>query len=107
LVTPNTSPERIKKAAALSSAFLYVVSQSSITGGTGDFSAEQVAYFDRVTRESDNATRMIGFGINSAKTYRTACRHAVGAIIGSGFIRALQEDNIEKSIEEYISGILN
>jgi len=32
LITPNTSDERVQRAAELSSGFLYVVSQSSITG---------------------------------------------------------------------------
>ena len=106
LVTPNTSDERIKKASQLSTAFLYVVSQSSITGGSNDFSNEQIQYFNRVKEVTSSGSRMIGFGINSASSFNTACQYANGAIIGSGFIRALKKDNLQDSMEQYIQSIL-
>ncbi len=106
LITPNTSNERIKKAAKLSSAFLYVVSQSSITGTSAGVSMEQLAYFKRINDLSLEIPRLIGFGISDAESFNQACQYADGAIIGSAFIKALQRDNLEPSISTFIKSIL-
>jgi tryptophan synthase alpha chain len=34
---------------------------------------------------------MIGFGISNKETFRTACEHASGAIIGSKFVTLMGE----------------
>lgn len=110
LVTPQTSDERIRIADDLSSGFLYVVSQSSITGGSGDISEEQKSYFERIEGLDLKSPRLIGFGIHDRQTYETACRHAHGAIIGSAFIRAIDgcdEQSLETSITAFVSGIKN
>jgi len=83
------------------------LSRSSITGGSHEFTDEQIKYFNRIKEVSKDTPRMIGFGINSASSFKTASSYANGAIIGSGFIRALKKENVEKSIEEYIQSILN
>ncbi|MEL6631438.1 MAG: tryptophan synthase subunit alpha, partial [Bacteroidota bacterium] len=36
--------------------------------------------------------RLIGFGISDHQTFSAACQYAQGAIIGSAFIKALQQD---------------
>lgn len=89
LITPQTSEERIRMADKLSSGFIYMVSQSSITGKTGDISDEQVAYFERVNAMELNNPRLIGFGIHDKATKERAFHYANGAIIGSAFIRAV------------------
>jgi len=89
LITPMTSDERIRQADRLSSGFIYVVSSSSITGKSGDISAAQTAYFQRIKAMNLESPQLIGFGIHDKKTYDTACDHSDGAIIGSAYIRAL------------------
>ncbi len=108
LITPNTSDERIQKAAELSSGFLYVVSQSSITGAKTGISKEQLSYFERIKNMSFGTPKLIGFGISSAQTFNQACQYADGAIIGSAFIRAVSntEKPLEKNIHSFISSIL-
>ncbi|MEE9439235.1 MAG: tryptophan synthase subunit alpha [Saprospiraceae bacterium] len=106
LITPNTSNQRIALAARLSSAFLYVVSQSSITGSSKEFSTEQIAYFQRIKELKISTPTVLGFGISDASSYHQACQYANGAIIGSAFIRALKKDNLNKSIRDFIGGIL-
>src|SRR6201991_4279777 len=49
LVTPETSPERVRKVDALSSGFLYAVSSSSTTGKDKDLNDQQV-YFERLEK---------------------------------------------------------
>lgn len=104
LVTPETSDERIKQADKLSTAFLYVVAQSSITGGTSDISDSQQNYFQRLAQLDLTAARLIGFGIHNHETFAKASKNANGAIIGSAFIRMLEKDGIS-GIEEFVKGI--
>jgi len=105
LITPLTSEERIRQADRLSSAFIYVVSQTSITGKKGDIQSSQKEYFDRIEKMNLQSPRLIGFGIHDKASYDTACKYSHGAIIGSAFIRALDEENIERSISEFVKGI--
>jgi len=104
LITPETSNERIKQADTLSSAFIYVVSKSSITGSAKGLDTIQKEYFQRIDALDLNAPTLIGFGIHDKETYSEACKHANGAIIGSAFIRALEgEGTISNKVKGFIS----
>jgi len=106
LITPMTKDARIRLADELSDGFIYMVSQSSITGKKGDISNQQEAYFERIQRMNLATPRLIGFGIHDNATYTKACQYSHGAIIGSAYIRALAESNdIKKTTEEFISKI--
>ncbi len=107
LITPQTSEERILMADALSSGFVYMVSQSSITGKTGDISEEQIAYFERVNGMALKNPRLIGFGIHDKETKERAFHYANGAIIGSAFIRAVgnEEQTLEENIDQFFNRI--
>ncbi len=109
LITPQTSDDRIREIAATSSGFLYIVSSSSITGGSSEISDRQRAYFDRIAALQLDNPKLIGFGISDAKTFRTACEYFEGAIIGSAFIRALagQEERVAGAARDFVLGILD
>jgi len=107
LITPQTSDARIRQIGALSTGFIYVVSSSSITGKSGEITAEQKAYFARIAAMNLKQPKLIGFGISDAKSFRTACEFANGAIIGSAFIRALKgREDVGKAATEFVEGIL-
>ena len=95
LVTPQTTDERIREIAASSEGFLYVVSSSSITGGSSAIGDAQRAYFERIAALNLPNPKLIGFGISDAASFREACTYFEGAIIGSAFIRALGSDGAE------------
>lgn len=104
LITPQTSEERIRQIDELSSSFIYMVSNSSITGAKSDISEQQIAYFNRINAMELKNPRLIGFGISNHATYATACQYASGAIIGSAFIRMLeQSEDLERDIEGFVS----
>lgn len=106
LVTPETSTERIKTIDAESEGFIYAVSSSSTTGKTGEFNAEQIAYFERLKSLNLKNPFLIGFGIADHTTYRQACLHGRGAIIGSAFIRAVaQEGDLKDKISDFVRKI--
>lgn len=106
LICPMTSNERIKQADRLSSAFIYVVSQSSITGKKGEISEQQKSYFNRIESMNLDSPRLIGFGIHDHKTFETACSFSDGAIVGSAYIRALADTNdIAETTSSFIKSI--
>jgi tryptophan synthase alpha chain len=108
LITPQTSEDRIRQADELSSGFIYVVSQSSITGKTGDINQEQEAYFERINKMDLKTPKLIGFGIHDKVTKERAFSYANGAIIGSAFIRAIDGSNrkIDSTIQEFLEGVI-
>jgi tryptophan synthase alpha chain len=110
LVTPRTSVGRIKEADRLSSGFVYLVSDNSITGGSAEgFSSEQLAYFQRIKALNLNAKTLIGFGIKNHQQFVLTKKYANGAIIGSEFIRKLPTEShkLTKDIERFIRGIVD
>lgn len=103
LITPQTSPERIRKVDELTTGFVYVVADSSITGSSKGLSEAQLAYFQRIKDANLKNPTMIGFGISNNETFSSACQFANGAIIGSAFIRALTKSNdLEQTILEFV-----
>lgn len=107
LVTPQTSPARMQQAAALSSAFLYVVADNSITGSQSGITDEQIAYFQRIKHAQLKCPTMIGFGISDRTSFATACAHARGAIVGSAFLRAIEHDASSTTVSAFIQTLRN
>ena len=106
LVSPQTSAERIRLIDEHSHGFIYVVSSASITGAKAGISAEQVTYFERIKNLQLKHPTLIGFGISNHETFRTACQHAEGAIIGSAFIKVLADsENLEQDITRFVRSI--
>ncbi|CAN5465941.1 tryptophan synthase subunit alpha [soil metagenome] len=106
LVTPETSEERIKKLDSLSRGFLYAVSSSSITGSDQDFSAVET-YLERLQKMNLKNPILLGFGIKDKHTFDMACNHANGAIIGSAYIKALENTTgVENSTKIFLDSIL-
>lgn len=108
LISPTTSEERIRKIDAASNGFVYAVSASSITGARGNFSDEQIQYFDRLKKMKLKNPFLIGFGISNHETFSTACHYSAGAIVGSAFINLLKgSENPREDIGAFISSLRN
>ncbi|MEM9823987.1 MAG: tryptophan synthase subunit alpha [Bacteroidota bacterium] len=108
LITPQTSEERIRKVDELSNAFIYMVSNASITGAKSGITDGQLAYFKRINQMNLKNPRLIGFGISNHDTFSTACQYANGAIIGSAFIRALKgSSDLSKTVRDFVESIKN
>jgi len=106
LVTPETSEERIRKLDSLSSGFLYAVSSSSLTGSDKDFSQAEI-YLQRLQRMKLKNRVLVGFGIKDKESFESVCRYANGAIIGSAYIKALENtNNIEEATKKFVRSII-
>jgi tryptophan synthase alpha chain len=105
LVTPETSPERVRKLDSLSSGFLYAVSSSSTTGTDKQMGSVE-EYLVRLTSMNIRNPVLVGFGIRDRPTFDAACRHASGAIIGTAYIRALDgASDIAKATGDFLGPI--
>jgi len=105
LVTPETSEERIRKLDSLSTGFLYAVSSSSTTGKDKDMNAVN-SYLQRLQNMQLKNPVLVGFGIKDKPTFQQACEHANGAIIGTAFIKALENaTDVEGAVKKFISDI--
>lgn len=106
LITPQTTDARIRFIDQESDGFIYMVSSASITGSVKGISDGMRAYFERVEAMNLRNPRLIGFGISDQETFNTASQHANGAIVGSAFIRHLQDHGTSaESIRSFVQTI--
>lgn len=98
LISPNTTPERIKKIANASSGFLYLVSVFGTTGGQQQFQ-------DYTTHAIKNAKKIldgkiplgVGFGVSNPDQAKFIIKSGADAIIvGSAFLRLIEKASSEK-----------
>ena len=106
LVTPETSEERIRKLDSLSSGFLYAVSSSSTTGNEKK-STNTDGYLLRLRSLQLKNPVLVGFGIKDKASFDTVCQLADGAIIGSAYIKALENNpDVNAATKSFLSSIL-
>jgi tryptophan synthase alpha chain len=107
LVAPETAQERVRKLDELSTGFLYAVSSSSTTGREKNMS-DVKNYLQKLEQLKLKNPVLVGFGIKDKQTFDAACEHASGAIIGTAFIKALEQyDTIEQATKEFLSAVIS
>jgi tryptophan synthase alpha chain len=97
LVSPQTPTERAEYLATISKGFLYILSMSGTTGARVREDLGVIPVGKRATAGRPYGTppaipTLIGFGIHDHQSFGQACGQANGAIIGSEFIRRLNDD---------------
>lgn len=93
LITPETGEGRIRQIDEGTDGFIYMVSSAATTGAQQSFSSETEAYFSRMAGLGLRNPLLVGFGISNHATFASAARHADGCIIGSQFVRLLDEEH--------------
>ena len=107
LVTPETSSARIKKLDSLSSGFLYAVSSSSTTGSE-KASVSPTDYLQKLQSLKLQNPVLVGFGIKDKASFNAVCQLADGAIIGSAYIKALENSaDVKATTKSFLSSILS
>ena len=96
LISPQTTEDRIRELDELSEGFIYMVSSFATTGARTRFTEQQTEYFKRVASLKLKNPLMTGFGVSNIETFRQACQYSSGAIVGSAFIRLLEEEGVNK-----------
>jgi tryptophan synthase alpha chain len=106
LVTPETSEERVRKLDELSTGFLYAVSSSSTTGKDKNMN-EVTAYLQRLQAMKLRNPVLVGFGIKDRASFQLACAHSNGAIIGTAYIKALENaKDVQEATKSFLKTVL-
>lgn len=104
LITPQTPEKRIHHIDSISKGFIYMVSSSSTTGKASTFNDTQIKYFKKVKQLNLKTPQIIGFGIADNTSFSQATTYAKGGIIGSAFIKHLNDKGI-KEIDCFVKSI--
>jgi tryptophan synthase alpha chain len=105
LLSPTTTDERLRRAAALGSGFLYAISRLGVTGARdtlADGAQEMVA---RIRAVSDLPVAL-GFGISKPDHVREVGRWADAAVVGSALVDVIARESgsgdLNARVEEYV-----
>ena len=90
LIAPNTPEDRITKTDELSSAFVYAVSMTGLTGTAIGGLDVVSAYLKRAKSLVQKNPLLVGFGIKSFEDAMRLSQHTDGYIVGSALIKKLE-----------------
>lgn len=105
LLSPTTSDQRLRKAAALGSGFLYAISRLGVTG-VRDQLAEGAEDMVRRIRAVSSLPIALGFGISTPEHVRRVGEWADAAVVGSALVNVIADaggsDRLAARVEEYV-----
>jgi tryptophan synthase alpha chain len=105
LLSPTTTPERIRDAARLGRGFLYLISRLGVTGVRDRVADGAEALVARIKRETSLPLAM-GFGISHPDHVRAVGRCADAAVVGSGLVQVIAECGDSPSLVPRVEGYL-
>lgn len=94
LATPSSSEARVANTCNLSRGFVYAVSTMGITGARAELDAKARSVVASVREASTTALTCVGIGVSTADQVAEINEYADGAIVGSAFVRAYQDDGL-------------
>ena len=105
LLSPTTSDERLRKAAALGSGFLYAISRLGVTGARNEIADGAEDMVRRIRRVSTLPVAL-GFGISKPDHVRQIGQWADAAVVGSALVNVIAEagrsPDLNTRVEEYV-----
>jgi tryptophan synthase alpha chain len=105
LLSPTTTPERIRRAAALGTGFLYGISRLGVTGMRDDVADSARELSARVRRET-GMPLALGFGLSRPEHVRAVAEYADAAVVGSALVNVIAEHGqsaaLGDEVERYV-----
>ena len=105
LLSPTTTRERIRRAGALGSGFLYGISRLGVTG-VRDEVADGVQEFVERIRAETTLPIALGFGISRPEHVRQVGQWADAAVVGSGLVGVVAQNaddlDLVDRVESYV-----
>ena len=105
LLSPTTTDERLRKAAALGSGFLYAISRLGVTGVRDQVAEGAQEMVERIRSVSDLPVAL-GFGISKPEHVRAVGQWADAAVVGSALVNVIAEagasSDLNTRVEEYV-----
>jgi tryptophan synthase alpha chain len=90
LVAPTTAPDRRREICARAEGFVYLVSDTRVTGERDELPAG-LAELVAATRADSRVPVAVGFGIGTPAQVAAVGAHADGVIVGTRLVRAVSE----------------
>ena len=105
LLSPTTTDDRLRRAAALGSGFLYAISRLGVTGARDALAAGAQEMVQRIRRVSTLPVAL-GFGISKPDHVREVGQWADAAVVGSALVDVIGREGASRDlttrVEEYV-----
>jgi tryptophan synthase alpha chain len=105
LLSPTTTDDRLRRAAALGSGFLYAISRLGVTGARDTLAAGAQEMVRRIRSVSDLPVAL-GFGISKPDHVREVGQWADAAVVGSALVDVIAREGASRDlntrVEEYV-----
>lgn len=105
LLSPTTTDDRLRRAAALGSGFLYAISRLGVTGARETI-ADGAEEMVRRIRAVSVLPIALGFGISKPEHVREVGQWADAAVVGSALVSVIAEagasSDVNARVEEYV-----
>ena len=104
LASPTSTDARLKRAAELSSGFLYLISRTGTTGERSELSASARTLVEGARRFTQ-LPLAVGFGISNPAQVREVQAFADAAVVGSAVVHAIEEryySGGDAAIEQFV-----
>jgi tryptophan synthase alpha chain len=105
LLSPTTTDDRLRRAAALGSGFLYAISRLGVTGARETI-ADGAEEMVRRIRAVSSLPIALGFGISKPEHVREVGKWADAAVVGSALVSVIAEagasGDLNMRVEEYV-----
>ena len=99
VLAPSTSDARLPKVVEACSGFVYAASLMGVTGTRGSVSGNASELVARIKSHTSTPVA-VGLGVSNGAQAKEVAQYADGVIVGSAFIRKLQEnDNFDRALE--------
>jgi tryptophan synthase alpha chain len=105
LVAPTTPDERRRRICARAEGFVYVVSDTRVTGERDEL-PEGLADLVAAVRSEASVPAAVGFGIGTPEQAAAVGRIADGVIVGTRLVRAVAEAGGRRAAAEAVRGFL-
>jgi len=92
LLSPTTTPERIRRAAELGRGFLYGISRLGVTGARDHVAPGAQELAARIRAET-SLPLALGFGISRPEHVRQVGQWADAAVVGSGLVQVIAQNS--------------
>lgn len=104
LAAPTSTPQRLELVANNSTGFIYLVSRLGVTGERDSVASSLEPLVDSLRRITKKPLAA-GFGISKPEHAAKAGRIADGVVVGSAFVRLIEENqeskDLERKLEEF------
>lgn len=105
LLSPTTTPERIRRAAELGRGFLYGISRLGVTGARDTVALGAESMVRRIRAETSMPVA-VGFGISRPEHVAEVTRYADAAVVGSALVSLVAEagaaPDLAERVENYV-----